>query len=220
MQVNKKEIDIDITEKATAIEAFFFFLHEGFLPWNKRINTIAELEELIIVNEKLVSHLKTLIAQEAKVAERLVYQFSKKFISKVTAAITAHSKNEYDEIFSMLEKLNPLQIDEHTIDAAILKVFASDARRTLVQQFFTIAYNKAEANVKPAVKEILQQLPGLKKNTQEKHTKDKNKKSIEPIYLNNAGLVLLHPFLNNVYNHHQKWLSKSGFDYFQNWYFY
>ncbi len=212
VQVIKKEIDFKRIEEAAAAETFFFFLENGFLQWNKRIDSIAELEQLIDVNEKLIAQLKKLIAQKPKAGERLAAQFSKKIISKIIEAISRDKKKELDKIYSLLEKLLPLKIDEHIVDASILKAFAAEEREIIVQKFFTHLYIKAEEIIKPAINEILQQVGKVKK---ESTTKTENKKSTEVIYINNAGLILLHPFLQTLFEHlkltvENKWLDKAS----------
>ncbi len=212
VQVNKKRIDLKNSEETTAAETLLFFLKNGYLPWNKRINTIAELEQLLCIDEKLISKLKELIAQQEKVAERLAYQFSKRFTAKIISEITKGKKKELDEISSLLKKLNPLKIDKHIVDAAILKVFISHERETIVQQFFNDIYNKVEDNVKSAIKKQLPQTKDLKK----KDNREKgNKTKIEAIYIANAGLVLLHPFLQTLFEHlklteENTWIDKAS----------
>ncbi|MDQ6764154.1 MAG: contractile injection system tape measure protein [Bacteroidota bacterium] len=173
VQANKKAVDFKKIEETSAAETFLFFLKNGYLPWNKRIDSIAELEQLISIDEQLVLQLKKLITQQAKVAERLAYQFSKKFTAKIIAAITKGKKKKLDEISSLLEKLSSFQIDKHIIEAAILNAFATDEKETIVDDL-------------------------IKKNDK---IEKENKNKIEAIYIVNAGLVLLHPFLQTLFEH-------------------
>jgi len=243
VQINKEEIDIHKIEENAAEEAFFFFLENGFMPWNKRIDSIAEMEQLLRVNEKLILQLKKLVGQKSKAAERLVWQFSKDFTSRIMAEITKDRENALTEIFALLEKLNLLQsgkfidalthkqIDKHAVDAAILNLFASDTGKNKVEQFFTFLLSKIEGNseLKAEILEIINYLKINKKSTnlnpeeEPKPEKNKEKRSrekeesdsempLDAIYISNAGLVLLHPFLESLFEqlgliHENKWID-------------
>jgi hypothetical protein len=233
VQVNKEEIEINKSEENAAEEAFFFFLENGFMPWNKRIDSIAEMEQLLRVNEKLIFQLKKLVGQKSKAAERLVWQFSKDFTSRIMAEITKDRENALTEIFALLEKLNLLQsgkfidalthkqIDKHAVDAAILNLFASDTGKNKVEQFFTFLLSKIDGNteLKTEIREIINYLkinkksanlnpdeeePKPEKNKEKRNRekeKSENEMPLDAIYIGNAGLVLLHPFLQSLFEH-------------------
>jgi hypothetical protein len=236
IQVNKEEIDPEKIDEKAAEEAFFFFLENGFMPWNKRIDSIAGLEQLLRINEKMIAQLKKLISQKSKTAERLVWQFSKNFTSRIITEITKDKENALTEIFALLEKLNLLQagrlidaltqkqIDNHIVDAAILNLFASEENKTKVEQFFSFLQTKIVGNeeLKIEISEIINYLRKNKKSSSLSTDKDlikpggngKNKNNItsEEIYINNAGLILLHPFLEALFDHlglttENKWMN-------------
>jgi len=226
IQVNKKEIHSKRNKETTASETFFFFLENGFLPWNKRIESIDELEQFINVNDELIIRLKNRIQQNEKVAERLAYQFSEEFNVKVITAFTENSSNETDSLSAILEKIGALQsgtfdhrsIERHLVDATVLKVYASEEYKNRELQFFTLLLTKIENNsrLKFELREIVKNLTdksdtkiiATKENpddsVQEENQKQKttyrkpmteNPNAAEAIYIRNAGLVLLHPFL-------------------------
>lgn len=257
-QADKEKIDPEKIEETAAEEAFFFFLENGFMPWNKRFDSLAELEQLLRINENMISQLKKLIAQKSKTAERLVWQFSQNFTSRIIAEITKDQENALAEIFALLEKLNLLrtdklnnaltykQIDNHIIDAAILNLFASDQNKAKVEQFFGFLQTKIVGNeqLKAEISEIVSYLNDNKKNKHfsadgdilkpskngkkkyqepgkdeqhkqedraEKH-RDENTISTNEIYIQNAGLILLHPFLETLFEHlglsiESKWVN-------------
>ena len=220
--VDKKELDSVKIEEITAAETFFFFLENGFLPWNKRIESIAELEQLLNADEELIIQLKKLILQKEKVAERLASQFSKRFMSKIIDAFLKDKKQEAEQ-FSAIQKdvkalhnnfLIPDQIWKHLIDEAVLIVFATDENINRELQFFSFLLTKIENNValKSAISKIIEDLhiqPGIHKHlpdiiqgeSRKEETRKseirvtESKKPVETIYIRNAGLVLLHPFL-------------------------
>jgi hypothetical protein len=231
VQVNKKEIDVNGIEETTAVETFFFFLENGFLPWNKRIESVAELEKLLKVDEKLIVRIKRLIRQKEKAAERVAYQFSVEFIAKILTAFIGNRKQETELLSAIIEKINDLQsrknnqerIDRQLVDAAILKVLASEDHENRELQLFTYLLSKVETNddLKSEISEIIQKLrvpleiqrSAMEENLPEseivksqviesgkpdirnqKHITENTQPS-DTIYITNAGLILLHPFL-------------------------
>lgn len=247
IQVNKEEVDNKKVEENSAAEAFFFFLENGFMPWNKRIDSIAELEQLLNVDEILIARLKKLFTQKAKAADRMAWQFSKKFTSRTIAQITKDSKDELREILRLLGKFNLLRaekqiddstikrIDKHIVDAVILNLFSSDENKNKVDHFFTFLLTKVDGNeeLKAEIHEIINYLrlnkkyisstaekdkqETIKSGVKEKYESNKDEKyeqeeiikkdrseneiPLDAIYINNAGLILLYPFLQNLFEH-------------------
>ncbi len=221
IQVNAQERDAKKIEETTATEAFFFYLENGFMPWNNRFNTIAELEELLIINEKLVDRLKSVIFQKSKAPERLALQFSKNFTSRIIEEISKNNQETLKEIFVILDELKLLQtdkrnyrnIDKHIVDAAILNLFSSDQNRDKVNQFFNFLLTKIDGNaeLKIEIKKIANYLKDNNNNSSspddesqlDKEKKEEKQRSDnvenEAIYINNAGLILLHPFLQALF---------------------
>ena len=217
IQMNTQERDPEKIKETAVIEAFFFYLENGFMPWNNRFNSIAELEDLLIINEKLVNRLKSVISQKSKAPERLVLQFSKNFTSRIIEEISKDRQETLKEIFVILDDLNILQtdrqsyrnIDNHIVDAAILNLFSSDQNKYKVEQFFTFLLTKIDGNaeLKAEIKEIVNYLkdnisPDDELNSEndvkvEKQGSDNVEN--EAIYISNAGLVLVHPFLQSLF---------------------
>lgn len=228
-EVVKKEIDSKKIEE-NAAEAFFFFIENGFMPWDNRINSIAELEQQLTINEKLLARLKKLIAKKTKVAERLAGQFSEKITSRIIEELTKDRMDAFREILSLLRSLNLFSddaqfndvvkikhIDKHVIDAGILDVFASDKNTNNVEQFFSFLLNRANGNkeLRDEFKKIIHSLMVSKdlkisnkkhniteiedelkpEETGRKEKKESSEIKQDAIYIGNAGLILLHPFL-------------------------
>ena len=231
IQMNTQERDPEKIKETAVIEAFFFYLENGFMPWNNRFNSIAELEDLLIINEKLVNRLKSVISQKSKAPERLVLQFSKNFTSRIIEEISKDRQETLKEIFVILEDLNILQtdrqsyrnIDNHIVDAAILNLFSSDQNKYKVEQFFTFLLTKIDGNaeLKAEIKEIVNYLKdNISPDDEMKSEKDEKAEKQgsdnvenEAIYIDNAGLILLHPFLQTLFEHlgltiENKWIDK------------
>ncbi|MFN8134133.1 MAG: contractile injection system tape measure protein [Bacteroidales bacterium] len=88
-----------------AVEIFFFYLENGFMPWNSRLSTTAELEKLLIVNNQLITRLMKLIGLKGLVAERLVYQFSEDFSQRVIDEIIPGKQVKMHEVLNYFRNL-------------------------------------------------------------------------------------------------------------------
>lgn len=244
IQANKNETGAIKIKETTASETFFFYLENGFLPWNKRIDSIAKLEQLIHVSDDLIGRLKNLIQHNGKVAERLAYQFSEEFNVKVITAFTERSNKETDSLSIILEHVGALQdgkfgrgrIERHLVDGTLLKMFASGESKNRELQFFTLLLTKTEnnADLRTEIKEIVnklhvhsekqspatgenlpesellkakgRQVDSVQQGNQDPGTSNskpmtESPESPQTIYIRNAGLVLLHPFLPALLEH-------------------
>ena len=194
LQINKREIDLKKTREKIATETFFFFLMKGFLPWNKRFNTLAEIERQLSINKSFVSELKEFIVQHKNAAERLVYQFSKVFVSKIVTAIADNKTDELKEMNLLLESPILSSIDKRILDAAIITAFATNENINRKQLLFSFLLTKTVDNQKlqTGITEEEKQESGKKENNENEHLDN-------TIYISNAGLVLLHPFLQILF---------------------
>lgn len=184
--------EVKTSEGAT--ESLLFFLEHGYFLWNNRIDSISQLEQLVLLNEEQIIMLKKLLQRSSNASERLAFQFSENFRGKIIRAFAANKTETRQTIFFLLKNLN---IDQHIVDAALLKAFANDNTANVVHQFFTDIYSKVEVNSKPVIKEMLDLYPELKTENPEPETK--SEKPSEGIYINNAGLIILHPFFTELF---------------------
>jgi len=248
VQVSSQKIDVNVKEETNVAETFFFFLKNGYLPWNKRISTISELEQLIKVEDEFIIRLKNLILQKLYVAKRLASQFSEEFISKLLTAYTQNRKQESESLSAITEKVNAMESvlfrqdrnQKQLINETFLTVFASENYKIRELEFFTFLLSKVENNdnLKSETGEIIRKLraqpekQNLEKEeiltesaliqrqektsekpdepidleNQQHETRNKkpfseSTKPSDTIYINNAGLVLLHPFLPALFSH-------------------
>lgn len=235
VQVNSNTVKSEEIEEKTAAETFFFFLENGFLPWNKRINSISELEQLIKVDSKIIVRVKKMILQKANVAKRLANQFSVEFIAKLIIAFTDHRTQETEMLFAIHEKIKAFQsyssgsdqLQKQWIDESLLTAFASDENKNRELLFFTFLLSKVDKHdeIRNEIREIITTLQilsdkkrqpfednilepkkikvrkksfeksvGSSQEGSQKHISESTKPA-DAIYIINAGLVLLHPFL-------------------------
>jgi len=234
-----------------AIELFFFYLENGFLPWNSRVTTIEELERQLKVDTDLISRLKELISQKDTVAVRLVLQFSENFIQRLIQEFSKNQLEKVQEISGLirLHKLTQAQPDTHqevrknTIHIAMLQTLAHTQELT-TGRFLNHLYslvkedNELEAEIRGIIssmqtgekqdvsfaslreKDSLSNMVEKKSGSKviETQTEDSGlirnnppeKTGEDVIYIENAGLVLLHPFLMSLFENlglaeHEKW---------------
>ena len=221
-----------------AVEIFFFYLENGFMPWNSRLSTTAELEKLLIVNNQLITRLMKLIGLKGLVAERLVYQFSEAFSQRVIDEIIPGKQVKMHEVFELLQEFDPVsalpqtgqQLSKGITDIALLQVLAS-AHEFTTEKYFATLLNHVHGDhiLEIRINKILnaiktrneQGTDPIKTNEEESLlSSDKQKTETEQrqpdetlkmenpasvktdageIYIENAGLVLLHPFLMSLF---------------------
>ncbi|AFD07200.1 contractile injection system tape measure protein [Solitalea canadensis] len=199
--VNKREIKDAKVEELTAPEIFLFFLENGSFPWNNRVNSINELEQLISVNNELLAKLTEKIKEYPKIAERLALQFSEKFTSTVITELTKERQWERSELNSRISKLDST-LNRQAVDGAILKMLASDHHDNPTEQLLEKLVDKALAKNKAIDEKIDKTID-----------KNINKKEDNNCYITNAGLILLHPFLSILFEqlkliHENEWIDE------------
>lgn len=206
---NNGDVTIDESEKEKTKEAFesksfsekrwqvfLHFLRTGMLPWFATNDEpwLKEDELLILINDDEVKWREPffeLIRKDAVAVQRLVYQF------------------DIDFIVALLKKYSSQEIEPSI--KAVLKAIetASTAERRKVEQVFlfnviqylsgkTLSFKPEKKQLQEVVDETIAEIK-QKKKTQEPLKKSKPfKKPVieeESIYVANAGLILLHPFL-------------------------
>jgi hypothetical protein len=165
------KIKIDATSSAqTTEEAFLFFLQHGYLPWNSDIVSIKNLEQ-ITPNPPVAKKIRNLIQTTPQAADRLVYSFSVKFSDTIISLLANVTKASITSVIR--DELPEQQIRSIHLD--VIKALCSE---------------KIEAAPLTAV------------HTKEITGRQNKTPSIEKegIYIHNAGLVILHPFLPELFN--------------------
>ncbi|MBK8553378.1 MAG: hypothetical protein IPL53_20870 [Ignavibacteria bacterium] len=171
-----------------AAETFFFFLKNGYMPWNSRTLSIREIEQLTSPDEKFISKLKELIKKNEVAAERLVNQFSESFTEKVIRLFIADDKTGIlQKIFSKTDRLPSFK---KNVWIEILKTSAPDEN---------------------IVGELSKPFEDKRK---EERKMDAEQEKPDAAYIRNSGLVILHPFLpalfgNIGYLEKDEWLNEE-----------
>lgn len=169
--------DLIKTGHQKTIEAFFYFLQSGQLPWSFRIPAGKTLEELVMeafVQNRYYDQTVILHNLLSEVAlRRLISTFSEQTSELVLSILFPENKLVIGKLLEMIKEKNyDLPMDKESL-------------------------NTLPSSIQEQVKTIVND---LKSKSEIKKSDSKPENNVladsEPIYVNNAGLVLLHPFLN------------------------
>lgn len=183
-----------------AEEAFLFFLAQGHLPWNKPADSLKELEELIQPDSLFVEKLRITVAGNETLMKRFINNTSETFIEKILTEFKKEKNAEWQLIQSSFGEGSAT---DKNISMEALRIFLG---------------NKADGadiikmktkNVRSS-KELKMEAEKLVK---EKKTMDENESA--GTYINNGGVVLLHPFLPQLFEigglyKENNWIDESS----------
>lgn len=162
-----------ITEESkteNAEEALIFFLQHGHLPWNSSFISINELE--VEAGIKLLNKLQELFQSHPSAIDRLTNNFSFEFIHAIIEKLAAAS-----------------HVDSSAMSSIFLNSRLSAAKK-----------GKAQAQLlKKICSEKVTLATKRKTGTQPIFAETETGKE-EGLYINNAGIVILHPFLPELFN--------------------
>jgi hypothetical protein len=198
-------------------EVFIYFLKNGFLPWNYRIPASKTLEEVIAEFWIEDSSLKSKPVPIARIssalnstipARRLVLQFSKPFVKMLLEEIAEGSSKTAVNLIADLKSI-PLSTDEFNLVKSMI------LEKSVMQVSLEGGISKDEIS-----KQVLEELryktdlflkisgvfehtwldiksPEIKPFTYQRTTTEESAvaETKEGIFIENAGLILLHPFL-------------------------
>jgi len=161
---------------------FFYFLRHGALPWNNRIRALREMEETLVLDAAFMASLRELVQKEWAVAERLTHQISSGFCNRLIGQMASGQ--------GVLAELPMEGSAAREVRALLIRALAMGAPEQNSRLLHTLRLG--HGNTK-AIRKLLER---------EIAAKGVVKKDIqtggppeEAIYIDNAGLVLLHPFL-------------------------
>lgn len=166
---------------------FFFFLETGHLSWNRTIKTTRQFEESVVLDQLFFRRLKEIVSNSATARQRLINQFSAFFLERV---IEAYLKGEGKSV-------ETYHINEH----ALVPRFNTGH---IIRKIFTDSKEQETFVRNEAVDKV-------KKPIEQKQVKTK---SLKEIYISNAGLIILHPFLPALFEELQlikdnQWISEE-----------
>lgn len=186
---HKKEIIVTDQESSDSFQSFLYFLNKGHLPWNNRIDSIRDLEEQITdrfpLSERNLYRLRELFINKFNAIERMLYSFSDHFSQNILERLAGNKKNILDHILAGLAKVSMNGQEKHISRSLLMKIF-SEGHADPEQQF----HESLESSLRKG--------DGGKEPTKIRHSEAQDEET-ESIYIGNAGLVILHPFLNELF---------------------
>lgn len=200
-EIKNMEIDGGEIEVPGSLQSFLFFLQKGYLPWNSRIQSMKELENATSENLNsapiFTKKIRTLFGKNPSAIDRLLHSFSRTFLQNLLEQLTENKSERVREIYLFLDNQRLSDSEKHIGHILLFKILSSGP--VDVEQF----YSSFEAEIKNAeIKKQSGKIINLKK-------KDAG---IESIYIENAGLVLLHPFLPELFKTLGLWKDEQWKD--------
>lgn len=179
-------------------EVFIYFLQTGRRPWYAGAETTINEGNLLelVANDDRKKYLKELFHQSSLTAQRLIKQFSNEFIFQVAKEISGISMDVY------WERIKQIQFTDNDDEKRL-------SRKIILLQLFESAIGNhssdmAKERMETIVAERSIQLPDAgqrhtgtsgKDAKPETNKKKRPSNETEGIYVQNSGLILLHPFL-------------------------
>lgn len=191
----KTEADIEFSH---SFHTFLFFLQNGYLPWNSRVDSINELEkatsEYLNNNPNISKKIKVLFKQNPSAIDRLLYSFSEAFFLKLLKQFAENKEEELEKIYLFLDKRKLTTRDNHIAYSLLFKKFSGSKTDA---QPFNDSLTEAIEN------------PEKEKQLKKASNSEGKNKEIDCIYIQNAGLVLLHPFLPELFQKLDLWVDNQ-----------
>jgi len=205
-------------ETENALHAFNYFLKSGFLPWSFKLPADKTLEQVLAeifieksstdINPGIMAHIADTL-NTALFAERLVMQFSEAFImlllEKINSGTSPLIESLVEEVTSISLPLNDfVEVKSIIFEKAVMQAVSgkSPSKVEISKQVLE------QLRVKPGLfLEVskafehtwleLKPLEGKPVTSPTGFTEEINRiETNEGIYIENAGLILLHPFLS------------------------
>ena len=182
-------------------DQWIFYMRHGYLPWNVlslREDWYSNVLDAFASDSNAISKLHDLIKNDPASVARIVSQNSESFLSSLIETLTAENQDE------LIRLINEIAIEVY-LQSEKKKLFNSYPRNEVKQKLWEqalllVASEKAKLNPEKIV-DFLERnfssegIPEKKENT----VIYKNEVNEEGIYVANAGVVLLHPFLNQFF---------------------
>ncbi len=195
-EVNTKKMEPGQMKAEKALESFFFYVEKGYLPWNKPAQTVSALEPLLLINKSLVERIKMLLAAQPKLAERLAGAFSTGFVMKLIEMLEKSNHSNYVRAPLQRNSGNAIIVNQQHEMAEQLQALCAENPARRDEQLPSPALSPSDGITEAGRRsEDVQDAQGKGMKTADIASKERGDVSEEAIYLENAGLVLLHPFL-------------------------
>lgn len=192
-----------ITSEQNEIEAFFYFLKNGSLPWwlEENTNFWGEFIEKNYFKKEILDKLKTLLSTP-EIRKRLIFQFDDSQLFQIISAIIISLKKKSNSL--KIPKKNRYQFWETVITHALnnkkelVEIFKNTPLKD-VEKIVEMANKIFNLNIKIGEEHLAKIKEANKEHSEKTDSievlENLSKIENEEILLKNAGLILLHPFL-------------------------
>ncbi len=170
-------------------EKWLFFLENGFLPWSMQDmpdNWQTAILETFRVNPVASQNVQILVSQNTYAQKRLIQQYEPEFLQQL---IEIFSTKKQEALLSFVQSFPALEDVEEFWTFAVNQILVQQKKwdaKTLMT-----AWNKHQKTSRKS-----------EKPTDQKQDLIKPSSSIETeeVYIENAGVILLHPFLQRLFD--------------------
>ncbi|HTN06765.1 contractile injection system tape measure protein [Agriterribacter sp.] len=210
-QVKKnREVKADKQETVAfnSCRQWLFYMQKGYLSWNTmQVNDVWYEQVLgtLAVDFESIAALRRLIRQQYAVIRRIAGQHKEKFLLQLLTVLTAGNQQE------LAERINEMQRQFIAKTKPVpTPVQVKEYREKLWERLiFLAAGSKKELHAELLIKEMEKPrdadiLPAPEPTGEEKIDND-------GLFVYDAGMVLIHPFLSALFNRLQ-WLSQGKFN--------
>ncbi|MFT3933662.1 MAG: contractile injection system tape measure protein [Chitinophagaceae bacterium] len=168
---------------------FFYFLQYGLLPWNSSVKELKNFEENIVFDSIFFKAFEAAM-RDQQMAQRLLNQFSEKFTTAFVKALIQHYEKQVKRLSAFHSLIK---------QPVIIRPQKEAVMKAIVYEFSAQAKDKEQTHKAESIDFI-------KKDEQE---------ISKEIFVNNAGLVLLHPFLPRLFENlqltnKQEWVNDEA----------
>ena len=211
-----RQADIKKKTISDISEIFYFYLQHGSLPWNSRIKSTLQLEQELVIDHSFILSLREIINQWPVASKRLAYKFSAGFRKKLSQHFIEQSGTKTRIIKELIRQLDEQKIKQEIVDEAVLQILCSPIEfedEKLAEIVLLKILQQAPGNDQAIAEEIKKSRPKTMEEKSDKKNHSLTKEN-DIVYINNAGLVILHPFLPQFFEQLQfcqqgKWKDES-----------
>jgi len=182
------------TRPLSISDQWIFYMQHGYLPWNVlEINEdwYNKTLEAFASDAAAINNLRNLITWHPDSVRRIVFQNSVSFLKSLVETLTAENQDLLPEIINEIAEI----ISSNDKNK---KHYAQAQKNETIQQLWMQVLQLATLETKLKSAEFVRLLSGNNFSIQQQN-EDKIEVKENEIYVSNAGIVLLHPFLNQFF---------------------
>lgn len=183
-----------VTRQTTALgisRQWFFYMKNGYLPWNAiQVNKqwFDKVLEAFATDFTGITELRLLIQQSAVLRKRIVLQHAETFLVKLLEVLTARNQSA---VIQQIKQL--LEIYQQSSVPEIASIPLTEIKTLLWEKALLIAALNQETI---SVDQLSAALVDPDKKADQEIDSTAAQEPPESLFIENAGLVLLHPFIS------------------------